>query len=96
MGKSVEEHPVTGETVFSDDLYPHRDDAGKVVLPPFQPTAFNFSISGMEQSYKRIYADDLAVMLDFEWDYEEAEDDDLYEALESMGYRWDGKGWQLI
>lgn len=38
--------------------------------------------------YKRIYADDLAAALDFEWDYEGADDDDVYEALEAMGYVW--------
>ena len=45
------------------------------------------------EGYKRIYADDLAQGLGFEWDYESAEDHDLYEALEGMGYHWNGKSW---
>lgn len=43
------------------------------------------------EGYKRIYADDLAAGLGFEWDYENASDDDLYEALEVMGYTWDSE-----
>ncbi len=49
-----------------------------------------------EESYKRIYADDLAAGLGFEWDYEGAKDYDLYEALEAMGYKWDGQNWRPV
>jgi hypothetical protein len=47
----------------------------------------------LEEKYKRIYADDLAAGLGFEWDYAAARDGDLYEALEGMCYEWDGKSW---
>jgi hypothetical protein len=45
------------------------------------------------RGYKRIYAEDLAAGLEFEWDYENASDADLYEALEAMGYTWNGNSW---
>lgn len=38
--------------------------------------------------WKRIYAEDVAAAECFEWNYEEASDWDLYEAIESMGYTW--------
>jgi hypothetical protein len=47
----------------------------------------------IEEGYKRIYANDLAAGLGFEWDYEEAQDHDLYEAIEVQGYEWDGTSW---
>lgn len=45
----------------------------------------------MEEGFKRIYADDLAAGLGFEWNYEEVSDADLYEALEAVGYEWDSE-----
>jgi len=45
----------------------------------------------IEEGYKRINAEELAAMIGFEWDYENAEDCDLYEALEAMGYTWKGE-----
>lgn len=50
----------------------------------------------IEEGFKRIYADDLALGLGFEWDYEVADDCDLYEALEAIGYEWDGSGWVRV
>lgn len=47
----------------------------------------------IEEGYKRIYANDLAAGLGFEWNYEEAEDHDLYEAIEAQGYEWNGTSW---
>lgn len=45
----------------------------------------------IEEGYKRLAAEGLAAGLEFEWDYENAADCDLYEAIEAMGYEWDGK-----
>lgn len=50
----------------------------------------------LEDGWKHIYACDLAAGLEFEWDYEIADEDDLYEALELMGYEWNGSGWASI
>jgi hypothetical protein len=43
--------------------------------------------------FKHIYALDLAAALEFEWDYQNADPDDLYETLEICGYTWVGGGW---
>lgn len=40
-------------------------------------------------SWKRLYAEDVAAAEGFEWDVGNAEDHDLYEAIEAMGYVWD-------
>jgi hypothetical protein len=51
-------------------------------------------VRSIEEGYKRIYAEDLAFGLGFEWDYENAADHNLYEAVEAMGYEWTGSGWR--
>ncbi len=50
-------------------------------------------MKSIEEGYKRIYAEDLAAGLGFEWGYDAAADHDLYEALEAMGYEWNGTSW---
>jgi hypothetical protein len=49
----------------------------------------------LRMSWKYMYALDLAAGLGFEWDYEDADEYDLYEAIEIIGYSWDGEGWSL-
>lgn len=70
------------------------------VLPPFNPepldwTPFNEFVP--ETVRKRMYAYDLAAMLEFEWDYEDEErEDELFECLEQEGYEWTGEAWKPI
>lgn len=44
---------------------------------------------GSTSTWKHIYALDAAAADCFEWDYENADPDDLYEALELCGWEWD-------
>lgn len=44
---------------------------------------------------KRIKAEEVAGV-EFHWDYSKTPDDDLYDALEIIGYAWDGADWRPI
>lgn len=40
-------------------------------------------------TWKYLYALDIAVAEQFEWEYESADEDALYECVELLGYWWD-------
>lgn len=48
----------------------------------------------MKDMKKYAYALDVAVAEGFEWDYEYASEEELYEAIEAIGYAWDGTSWR--
>lgn len=43
----------------------------------------------MSNIIKRADAEDIAAAESFAWSYEAAEDDELYDAIEALGYTWD-------
>lgn len=44
---------------------------------------------------QRIDAEDIACTL-FDWDYEQATDQELYQALYEQGYEWNGASWEYV